>query len=332
MTAARTSKAQHRTAYAWPTLFGVAALLLVNIGIDQSFLDPSHWPSILAVALPFLIIAMAAAPAIISGSGGIDLSIGPAAGLTNAVIIAVLVPLGFSEPYALLPAILLLGLFVGGLNGILVILLRVPPIIATLGTYLIWSGLTLQVLPMAGGIAPAWVRALSGSVGIIPLPVVVLIAIALVWMPLMRTAYRRNLMATGGDQRTAFTSGIPVNRVRLLAYMLSGLLAAAAGFAFTVALGSGDPVAAAPYTLIGIAGAVLGGVGLAGGRGGLLGACAGGAALFLIQNLLSLAHVSAFYAQVAYGVLLVGGLALNSVMEQRRNRREQEAFIAETHA
>ena len=88
-----------------------------------------------------------------------------------------------------------------------------------------------------------------------------------------------------------------------------------------------DPTAATRYTLIGIAGAVLGGVSLSGGRGGLLGAAAGGAVLFFVQNLLSLAHVSAFYAQIAYGVILLAALALNGIAERVRHRRDHLASL-----
>lgn len=313
---------RRRFAYAGPALASAVVLLALNAAIDNTFLDPGNWPSILAVALPFVLIAMAAAPAIISGAGGIDLSIGPLAGLVNAVLVGALFPAGIVSPILVIPLTIVLGLAVGAANGVLVALLRVPAIIATLGTYLVLSGLTLEILPMAGGSVPDWMVSLRGSLGIFPLPLLILAAVGLAWFPLRRSAFGRNLLATGGDQRAAFTSGIDVTGVRFTVYVAGGVIAAATGFAFTVSLGSGDPTAAAPYTLIGIAGAVLGGVSLAGGRGGLLGAAAGGAVLFLVQNLLSLAHVSAFYAQFAYGLILIVALAANSVIDLMRRRRQ----------
>ena len=323
------ARLRRRIAYARPALAFAAALLLLNILVDHSFLDPANWSSILAVAMPFVLIAMAATPAILSGGGGIDLSIGPLAGLVNAVLIGALASRGIVSPWFVVPSAIAIGASAGAANGLFVAWLRVPPIIATLGTYLALSGLTLEVLPMAGGRAPDWVIALGGSVHGFPLPLVVLGAVALAWAPLRGSAFGRNLLATGGDQRAAFASGIDVVKVRFLVYVVSGVIAAATGFAFTVSLGSGDPTAAAPYTLIGIAGAVLGGVSLSGGRGGLLGAAAGGAALFLVQNLLSLANVSAFYAQVAYGVILILALALGRTFDLSRRRREQAVNLGE---
>jgi ribose transport system permease protein len=316
---------RRRVSYAWPALVTAALLLALNIAVDRSFLVPGNFPSILAVSMPFVLVSMAAAPAIMSGGGGIDLSIGPLAGFVNAVLIAALFPAGFLSPAAAITAVVLIGAFFGAVNGALIAWVRIPAIIATLGTYLVLSGLTLEVLPMAGGRAPDWMAAIRGSLFGFPLPLAIVIAVALAWLPLRNSAFGRNLLATGGDQRAAFASGIDVTAVRFLVYVVVGIIAAVAGFAFTVSLGSGDPTASGPYTLIGIAGAVLGGVSLAGGRGGLLGAAAGGAVLYLVQNLLSLAHVSAFYAQFAYGLILVLALALNSVVDIRRRRREQLA-------
>lgn len=322
---------RRRLAYAVPALATALALLVVNVLLDPSFLEARNWPQILAVAMPFVLIAMAAAPAILSGGGGIDLSIGPLAGFVNAVLVGALFPAGLTTPLLVIPATLAVGAAVGCVNGLLVAIVRVPPIIATLGSYLVLSGATLVVLPMAGGRAPDWMIALGDGFGGFPMPLLMLAVAAVLWLPIRQSAFGRNLLATGGDQRAAFASGVNVTAVRFLVYVASGVIAAITGFAFTVSLGSGDPTAAAPYTLIGIAGAVLGGVSLAGGRGGLLGAASGGAVLFLVQNLLSLAHVSAFYAQFSYGLILILALAINGLVDVLRRRRERAA-AAEIHS
>lgn len=310
----------HKYGYALPALGFAIILSICNAYLDPSFLDPASWGFIMAVAAPFVLVAIAVAPVLISGNGGIDLSVGPTAGLTNALIVTAFVPAGLDTPATLLPLVVLTGALVGSVNGLLVSVLRVPAIIATLGTYLIVNGVTLQILPVSGGMAADWVTDLSGSWGWFPLPLLTIAAVLLIWLPFRRSAFGRNLLATGGDRRAAYTSGIDVVTVRFIAFVLCGVFAAAAGFAFTVGLGSGDPNVATPYTLIGIAGAVVGGVNLAGGRGGLAGAAAGGAVLFLLQNLLSLAHVSAFYAQVAYGAALLAGLMIGRCGEMLRLR------------
>jgi ribose transport system permease protein len=177
------------------------------------------------------------------------------------------------------------------------------------------------VLPTAGGAAPEWLKALAGSIGGMPGLLLLFLAIAAAWLLLTLSAYRRNLLATGGDERAAYTAGVNVTGVRIIAYVISGIVAALAGLAFTAVLGSGDPSVGAPYTLTSVAGVALGGVALSGGRGGLLGAAAGGAILFLIENLLTLAQMSIFYLQIAYGVILLAALAVNAASDRLRRRR-----------
>jgi ribose transport system permease protein len=130
-------------------------------------------------------------------------------------------------------------------------------------------------------------------------------------------------MATGDDERAAFTSGIDTSRMRVAAYVLGGVFAAVAGLSLSAVLGSADPNVGPSYTLTGIAAAALGGVSLAGGRGGLLRALVGALTLFLLQNLLTYLHVSPFLLQVAYGAVLVVAVAVNGQADAllRRLRR-----------
>ena len=307
--------------YAWPALSGAALLFILNAAVNRSFIEPENWASVFAAATPFILTAMAQAAPVLSGNGGIDLSVGPLAGLTNAIIVAWLLPSGLDGPFAVVAITIAIGIVSGLVNGLLVAVARVQPIIATLGTFVAYQGLTLHVLPTAGGTAPAWLRGLAGSIAGIPGLLLVFLAIAALWLLLGRTAFRRNLLATGGDERAAYTAGVNVTGVRIAAYVISGILAAVAGLAFTAVLGSADPSVGAPYTLISVAGVALGGVALSGGRGGLLGAAAGGAILFLIENLLTLAQMSIFYLQIAYGVILLAALAVNAANDRLRRRR-----------
>lgn len=306
--------------YAVPVSIATVIFIVLNGFASPAFIDPSNWNGLLVGAAPFIITAMAQTAPILSGDGGIDLSVGPLAGLVNALIAGFLVPHGWSDPVTVVTFTLGVGLLSGLVNGAMIAVLRVQPIIATLGTFLIYQGLTLEVLPMAGGAAPDWLRGLALAHMGIPGVALVLVAIALCWLALERTAYRRNLLAVGGDSRAAFASGVNVAGVRIMAYMMSGVLAAVAGLVFTAALGSGDPSVGLPYTLTSIASVALGGISLAGGRGGLLGAAVAGALLFLIQTLFTLAQVSIFYLQIAYGLILIVALALNAAGERLRRK------------
>jgi ribose transport system permease protein len=260
---------------------------------------------------------MAATPPILAGGGGIDVSVGPLMGFVNAIVFTRLIPLGLSDPWAAVPLLLGVGALVGAVNGLLVVVVRLQAIVATLGTYLVLVGLTLQELPQPGGGAPGWMDALAGSLGPVPGAVVLVALPALGWWWLRRTALYRALMAVGGDDRAAFSAGVNVGLVRFSAYVMSGLLAALAGIALTALVGSGDPTLGPPYTLVAIAAAALGGTSLAGGRGGLAGSILAALVIYLIQNLLPAIHASGFWLQIAYGGILLVALVLNTRSRRR---------------
>lgn len=307
--------------YAWPVLVAVVVFTALNAVASPAFTDTSNWNGMMIGMAPFIIMAMAQTAPVMSGDGGIDLSVGPLAGLVNAMVTSVLVPNGWSDPFSVIGASIGVGVLSGLLNGFLISYVRVQPIIATLGTFLAYQGITLEMLPMAGGQAPGWLLALAGSYGGVSGMLVLVLALGLVWLAFERTAYRRNLLAIGGDSRAAYASGVNVAAVRIIAYVIGGVLAAIAGLVFTAALGSGDPRVGVPYTLTSIAAVALGGIALSGGRGGMLGAAAAGALLFLIQTLFTLAQVSIFYIQIMYGLILLVALTLNAAGERARRSR-----------
>jgi ribose transport system permease protein len=315
------------SSYASPVLAVVIVLFILSAIVEPRFLAPGNWAATVGGAAPVVILSMAQALAVLSGRAGIDLSVGPLAGLVNAIIVVEVVGRGATSPLVVVPVALGVGLASGMLNGFLVAYLRVPAIVATLGTYLAYLGLTLQILPTSGGSAPLWLAQLAGNVGPIPGMLIVMALIAIGWLILTATAFRRNLFAVGGDERSAYTAGINVALTRFLAYCLAGVVAGVGGLALTALLQSGDPGVSAVYTLQSIAGVALGGVALSGGRGGLLGAALGGACLFLVQNLLSLAHVGLDALQIAYGVILLLAIAMNSASGVLRRRRKETAAM-----
>ena len=195
-----------------------------------------------------------------SGDGGIDLSVGPLAGLVNALITAVLVPDGWSDPVSVIGISLAVGVLSGLLNGFMVAVVRVQPIIATLGTFLAYRGITLEMLPMAGGLGAGWLAGLAGEHGGVPGHAAASSSSSRSpgWCssgpPFAATCSR-----SAATARAAYASGVNVVAVRILAYVIGGVLAAVAGLVFTAALGSGDPRVGVPYTLTSIAAVALGG-------------------------------------------------------------------------
>lgn len=291
-------------------------LLVANLVMNPARFHPAAWGTLLGMAAPLIGAALASTPVILAGRGGIDISVGPVMALVSAVVIKVLyLDHGLSSPLILWPAALLIGAAIGAFNGFMAVIVRVQPIVATLGTYLILGGLTLTILPAPVGPAPDWLKAMAGGWSFLPLGV-----IGLLWWGLSRTPFHDQLMAVGSDDRAAYTAGVPVSLVRFLAYVITGLLAAAAGMMLTALIGSADPKVGANYTLIAIAAVALGGVSLAGGKGGLLGAAIGAFDIFLLQSLLTAFNVSTYVLQVAYGAILVTAVVLIALQDRGTKR------------
>ncbi|QYZ69488.1 ABC transporter permease [Neotabrizicola shimadae] len=288
-------------------------LLVANIVMNPARFHPAAWGTLIGLAAPLIGAALASTPVILAGRGGIDISVGPVMGLVNAVVVQVLfLQAGVSSPFLLWPAALLIGAAIGAVNGVLATVVRIQPIVATLGVYLILTGVTLTILPAPVGPVPDWLKAMAGAYSIVPLAV-----IAALWWGLTRLPFHDQLMAVGSDDRAAFTAGVNVTAVRFAAYVLTGLLAGAAGMMLTALIGSADPNVGPGYTLIAIAAVALGGVSLAGGRGGLAGAAIGAIDIFLLQSLLTTFNVSTYVLQVAYGAILVAAVVLMALQDRQ---------------
>jgi ribose transport system permease protein len=295
-------------------------LLVVNIWLNPGRFAPASWGALIGLASPLLCAALAATPPILGGRGGIDVSIGPLMGFANAVLVTGLIGrLEVTSPPLVFAAALALGGAIGFINGLLAAVVRIQPIIATLGAYLVLTGLTVTIVPAPTGSIPEWLRSLSQSFSFVPV-----LLIALLWWAFTRLPIYGQLMAAGSDDRAAYTAGVNVTAARLVSYILAGAFAGVAALSLTALIGSADPNVGPTYTLLAISSIALGGVSLAGGRGGLIGAAIGALDIFLLQSVLTFFNVSTFVLQVAYGAILVAAVAftpLQDLMMARRARR-----------
>ncbi len=284
-------------------------LVALNVALNPARFAPSAWGTLLGLAAPLICAALASMPAILGGRGGIDVSVGPAMGFINAVLIKTLViDSGITSAWVLVPSALVMGAGIGAVNGAIATLVRVQPIIATLGTYLVLSGLTLTLLPAPLGGAPDWLKALSGAWSILPL-----VVLAVAWLGFKRLPLYEQLLATGSDDRAAYSAGVNVTAVRFLSYVVTGLFVGVAALVLTALIGSADPTIGPNFTLLAISSAALGGVSLAGGRGGFLAAAVGAIDIFLLQSALTYFNVSTFVLQISYGLILVASICINAL-------------------
>ena len=274
-----------------------------------------------ALAIASLPVAFAAAgQAITVISGGIDLSIGSVMALTN-VIAAVLLEAYPEASVGIVVLVLVIGLAIGILNGVLVVVTRVPDIVVTLAMLFVWAGSALLVLGTPGGGSAPWLRqAITGDVGVDFVPralVVLLVIVAIIWIPLRRSRLGLSIYAIGSNQLAAYRSGVNVARTKIAAYGLAGLFAALGGLSLTASTGIGTPIPG-PYLLLSVAAIVLGGVSLAGGRGGLLGPIVGIFILGLIRADLAFIGVEPAYSTVTQGAIMVAVVMLGAYLTLRR--------------
>jgi len=153
---------------------GFALVLLILLAALDIYLNPARfsppvWGTLIGLAAPLLTSSLAATPVILGGRGGIDVSIGPLMAFVNAIVIAILIGrLGFDTPWLLVPVAVLIGMLVGLVNGTLAAVVRVQPIVATLGTYLILTGLAVTLVPAPTGSIPPWFHLLAGPLSFLP--------------------------------------------------------------------------------------------------------------------------------------------------------------------
>lgn len=264
-------------------------------------------------------------------TGGIDLSVGSTMALCGVFAGLLLEGIHIeSLDLAFYPSVwvvvvltCLLGAFVGTLNGVLVAYFQVPAFVATLGmlyvargaALLLTDGLTFNQLsgdPTLGNTGFEWLgfNKLFG----IPMGVLILFVVAAVCMvALSRTPFGRWIYSTGGNARAAELSGVPVKRVKLAVYIISGMCAAMAGIVLASQLTSAGPTAGTTYELTAIAAVVIGGASLMGGRGTVRNTLLGAFVIGFLADGLVIIGVSAYWQMVFTGSVIVFAVMLNNI-------------------
>ncbi|KIF78419.1 sugar ABC transporter permease [Streptomyces sp. 150FB] len=250
--------------------------------------------------------------------GGLDISVGSAAGLTS-VASAMVFTSSASAGLGILVG-LVVGIGVGLLNGLVIVYGRVNAVIATLATYAALRGLANLISDGRAqgytGTDSTFVFLARGSIIGIPILVWVLIIVAaLVHLMLRYTDIGRNIYATGGNPTAARLAGINLNRYVVGCYILAGFVAGIAGILLTARTGSGQPTSGSQgLELQSITAAALGGVALQGGKGGISGTILAVLLLGVLQNGLTILNVNSFWQDIAQGALLIVAV----VIQQRR--------------
>jgi erythritol transport system permease protein len=281
-------------------------------------------------------------------TGGIDLSVGSTLGLAG--VVAGFLMQGVSLDMfgvVLYPPVWVVviltcavGAFIGLINGALIAFFKVPAFVATLGLLYVARGIALL---MTNGLTYNNLggRPELGNTGFnllgfdrlfgVPIGVLILAVVALVCsLILTRTAFGRWVYSTGGNARAAELSGVPVKRVQILVYVLSGVCAAIAGLVLSSQLTSAGPTAGTTYELTAIAAVVIGGAALTGGRGSIRGTMLGAFVIGFLSDGLVIIGVSSYWQTVFTGSVIVLAVLLNSIQYARRPKRSKTASVTPT--
>lgn len=261
-------------------------------------------------------------------TGNMDISTGSQIGLTGVIAAFFLVRLGLPTPLAIVLT-LAAGLLLGLLNGVFAACTNINPFIITLGTMQIFKGASYIIsggLPIAG--LPASFKLLGqGYVSVIPVPVIVLVIVALISaVVLTRTSTGRHVYAMGGNAEATRLAGVNTKRLIAFVYAVNGLACALAGIVYAARVNSGIPGAGEDYTFDVITASVLGGVSLSGGKGNVLGTIGGVLVIGILANGLVLMDVSEFWQQVIKGAILLLAVYIDAMKNARAQKR-----IAQVH-
>jgi ribose transport system permease protein len=252
----------------------------------------------------------------------IDLSIGSTAALSG-ILFAMIIKAGgiASMPWAILVG-LLIGAAVGFINGFLVSKLKIPPFIATLGTYLAVRGcvyMATNAYPIVD-LDKGFGYIGRGFILGIPFPVLIMVIIYIISIALSeKTKTGRFFYALGGNEEAAYLSGINITRMKILGYMVCGLMAAIAGIILMSRLASGQPNAGIGYEFEAIIAVVLGGVSFSGGKGKALNVLFGTLFIAMLVNGMTLMNVNPFAQQIIKGVVFIIAI-WNDVLRNQTKR------------
>lgn len=297
------------------------AILVVAIIAGMSlaspfFLSLANFRAIAIGMAPTAIIAIGMT--VLLASGGFDLSVGSVLALASTIA-ALLLIMGTPIPVAVAAA-LLLGAAIGLANGLVVTKIGVNPLVATLGSMSIARGVALVFTEgfSLTNLPPAFGWAGRADVLGIPLLLWVTLILVLVFDLAMRHgSFFRQIYYIGSNEKAARLSGLPVDRVRIIAYVLSGTLAALAGVLLASRLMSGTPTAGSALELQVLAAAVIGGASLRGGEGTILGAFLGVIFVALINNAMTMLAVSIYWQMIVTGTVLILAVALDMLVRRR---------------
>lgn len=302
-----------RNLVSWLPPITLALLVAVGAFLSPSFLTVNNLSNLVHYNAELALICLGLVLVIIAGDGGIDLSVGSTLALAGVLVAENAAAVGFLGSVVLAVGV---GAIVGVINGLVITKGRVEPFIATFTVFSITTAVTLLYTkggPILESIPGSVTAIASRRLFGLPLPFFYFLLAYFLGVILLRyTPFGRHIYAMGVNAETVRISGINVQRLRILLYTFSGILAGLAGLLTTARLEMGEPRAGQGIELAAISAVVVGGVSLYGGKGTITGAFVGILIFAVVLNLMNILNLSAYYQPVSKGLLIIAaGLVLS---------------------
>jgi len=307
----------------WETILALLLLIAVVGGtlLSKDFLTADNWANLLA---NFVEIALMALPlSLIVISGEIDLSVASMLGFSSSLL-GLLWEYKLAMPLGILIC-LAVGALCGALNGFLIVRFRLPSLAVTIGTLALFRGFAYITLgdKAVADFPPEYAEFGIGVIPytFVPMPFLLFIVLALIfWVILHHTTVGRSLYAIGGNQTAARFSGVNINRLKMLLFIVSGLISALAGIVFTFRFSSSRADNGTGFELSAIAAVFLGGILVQGGKGTVTGVVLALLLIGIINNVLTLADVASEILRIVTGSLLIISILLPNLIAATRER------------
>lgn len=301
-----------------PALLILVALLVLNGIFEPNSLSYRAIRGLISTYLALMLLSVAQTYVVYAAD--IDLSVGAILSLVNVSVIVMMQALGGAPGMVLLSCLagIVIGALCGLFNGFVVAALRLQAIVATFATSILFTGIALYVLPVAGTPAPAafW-RTYGGSFFGIPFVFLAAVMMAIVLYLFARMRLIGQLQAVGDDQQAAFQTGLPVTAIRIKGYVLCGVFSALAALCVTGDTASGDPLVGGKMVLNSVAAVVLGGTALSGGVGSVVGSVIGALIIGLISSLVFFVGTPSEWQNLVQGLAILIALMVGVLVGRR---------------
>ncbi|MDZ5474069.1 ABC transporter permease [Bacillus sp. 31A1R] len=304
--------------YKYGTIITILALVIVFSVANPSFMQGSNIINILRSISIVTIIAIGITISL--SVNGFDLSVGSVASLSNAIVISMFVWFSQNTLVAIIAAITA-SLIVGALNSFMIVKMRIPDMLMTLATMFIIQGIALTYTKGAtvsqnmimpdGTFSTGVISPFFAKLGQVPwIIIIMVVAVVLVHIFLTYTKHGRYMYVIGGNQEAARLSGIPVNKYKVMAYLMSALFAAIGGIVLASRVMTAEINAGAPYLMDSVAAAFIGFSVLGAGKPNAFGTFVGAVLIGILQNGLVMMSVPYYSMDIVKGTVLAFALAL----------------------